>query len=181
MWPALAKRSARRSIRNIYWSTCLFGSLPDDSQPESRRSFLLATTSCAPFDKSSFSVASSPGCALEGDGAMIRMIETVDDVKHRGFAGAVRADDGAYFALSDVERNVPQRPDATEGALRRRPEAGLRLCPALSCGLPQGFRRTHCLHVADLDPRCDRALAAILKSDLSGNIGFMRAVVERRD
>src|SRR5262249_44048439 len=56
-----------------------------------------------------------PGAPLKGDGAMIRMIKAVDDVEHRGFARAVGADDGANFTLSDVERNVPQRPDAAEG------------------------------------------------------------------
>ena len=49
------------------------------------------------------------GPPLEGDGAMIGMIETVDDVEHRGFAGAVRSDDGANFALPDIKRNVRQR------------------------------------------------------------------------
>src|ERR1700681_844433 len=49
------------------------------------------------------------GPSLEGDGAAIRMIEAVDDVEHRGFAGAVRSDDGANFALPDVKGNVPQR------------------------------------------------------------------------
>src|SRR4029079_4146325 len=48
------------------------------------------------------------GLTLEGDGAMIRMIEAIDDVEHRGFTGAVRTDDGANFALPDVERNVRQ-------------------------------------------------------------------------
>src|SRR5438477_4582781 len=43
------------------------------------------------------------GPSLEGDGAMIGMIEAVDDVEHRGFAGTVRSDDGANFALHDIE------------------------------------------------------------------------------
>src|SRR6267142_3697584 len=66
-------------------------------------------------------------------------------------------------------------------AIRVRPEAVFRSYPALSCGLPQRFRRTKRLHVVDLDPCRDPALAAILKSDLGGNVGFMRAVVERGD
>src|SRR5262249_17823759 len=55
-----------------------------------------------------------PSAALECDGAVVRVIEAVDDVEHRGFAGAVGADDGANFALSDAERNVPQSFDAAE-------------------------------------------------------------------
>ena len=52
--------------------------------------------------------------ALEGDAAGLRMIEAVDHVQHRGLAGAVRADDGADFALADIEGDVADRLDAAE-------------------------------------------------------------------
>ena len=41
--------------------------------------------------------------ALPGDGACLRVIEAVDDVEHRGLAGAVRADDREDLVLADVE------------------------------------------------------------------------------
>ena len=56
-----------------------------------------------------------PGAPLEGDGAMIGVIESVDDVEHRGLARAVGADDGADFSLPDVEGNIPQRFDTAKG------------------------------------------------------------------
>ena len=52
--------------------------------------------------------------ALEGDAAFLRLIEAVDDVEHRGLAGAVRPDDGADLALADVEGNVAHRLHAAE-------------------------------------------------------------------
>src|SRR5581483_6571455 len=52
---------------------------------------------------------------LEGDAALLRRVEAVDDVEHRGLAGAVRADDGADLALADVERDVGDRLHAAEG------------------------------------------------------------------
>ena len=52
--------------------------------------------------------------ALERDAALLRMIEAVDDVEHRGLAGAVRADDGADFAFADVEGDVADRFHAAE-------------------------------------------------------------------
>src|SRR5205085_7049801 len=56
----------------------------------------------------------APRLALEGDAAMLRLVEAVDDVEHGGLAGAVRADDGADFALLDVERHVADRAHAAE-------------------------------------------------------------------
>src|SRR6185312_5754794 len=53
--------------------------------------------------------------ALPGDGAGLRVIEAVDDVQHRGLAGAVRADDGEDLVLADVEADVGQCLDAAEG------------------------------------------------------------------
>ena len=53
--------------------------------------------------------------ALERDAAFLRMVEAVDDVEHRGLAGAVRADDGAHLALLDVEGHVADRAHAAEG------------------------------------------------------------------
>ena len=52
---------------------------------------------------------------LEGDAAFLRVIEAVDDVEHRGLAGAVRTDNGADLALADVERDAGDRTDAAEG------------------------------------------------------------------
>ncbi len=52
--------------------------------------------------------------ALEGDAALLRRVEAVDDVEHRSLAGAVRADDGADFAFADVERHVADGFDAAE-------------------------------------------------------------------
>src|ERR1700738_1992896 len=78
-----------------------------------------------------------PGASpsLEGDGAMIRMIEAVDDIEHRGFAGAVRSDDGANFTLPDVKRNIRQRFHA---AKRQR----------YALDLKQDFVRARCSHAA---------------------------------
>src|SRR6185312_8412103 len=52
--------------------------------------------------------------AVEPDRAALRVIETVDDIEHRGLAGAVRADDRADFAAPYVERDVVERGDAAE-------------------------------------------------------------------
>src|SRR5262249_60673349 len=40
---------------------------------------------------------------LERDAALLRVIEAVDDVEHRGLARAVRADDGADLAFAGIE------------------------------------------------------------------------------
>src|SRR5579883_3453962 len=56
-----------------------------------------------------------PRRALEGDGALLRMIESVDDVEHRGLAGAVRADDGEDLVLADLDADIGERLDTTEG------------------------------------------------------------------
>ena len=53
--------------------------------------------------------------ALEGDRALLRVIDAVDDVEHRALAGAVGADDGADLALAHVEADVAQRLHAAEG------------------------------------------------------------------
>ncbi len=55
-----------------------------------------------------------PRLALEGDAAMLRLVEAVDDVEHGGLAGAIRADDGAHLALLDIERHVADRAHAAE-------------------------------------------------------------------
>ena len=65
--------------------------------------------------------------ALEGDAALLRLIEAVDDVEHRGLAGAVRADDGADLALADVEGDVASSPARRRTTARRsRPTAAPR-------------------------------------------------------
>src|SRR6185369_9697834 len=46
--------------------------------------------------------------------AVLRVIDTVDDVEHRTLASPVRADDGADLMLADVEGNVGQRLDPAE-------------------------------------------------------------------
>src|SRR5205823_14379894 len=53
--------------------------------------------------------------ALERDSALLRMIDPVDDVEHRGFAGAVRPDDGADLVLANIEGDRLQRNDSAEG------------------------------------------------------------------
>ena len=53
-------------------------------------------------------------CIRDSDRAFLRVINPVDDVQHRAFARAVRADDGADFVLANVEGNVSQRLDAAE-------------------------------------------------------------------
>jgi hypothetical protein len=53
--------------------------------------------------------------AAESDDAFLRRVEAVDDVEHRGLAGAVGADDGADLALAHVEGDVGDRLDAAEG------------------------------------------------------------------
>ena len=54
------------------------------------------------------------GFAFEGDLANLRIVETVDDVQHRGFTGAVRTDDRANFALVDIETDILDGVHATE-------------------------------------------------------------------
>ena len=51
---------------------------------------------------------------LERDAALLRLIKTVDDVEHRGFAGAIRPDDGANFPFTDVKGDVAHRVHAAE-------------------------------------------------------------------
>ncbi len=53
--------------------------------------------------------------AAKRDDALLRVIEAVDDVQHRGLAGAVRPDDRPDFALLDIERDVADRLHAAEG------------------------------------------------------------------
>src|SRR5215467_12801876 len=53
--------------------------------------------------------------ALERDAALLRVIEAVDDVEHRGLARAVRANNGADLAFADIERDAGHRFDAAEG------------------------------------------------------------------
>src|SRR6185312_16858 len=50
-----------------------------------------------------------------------------------------------------------------------------------SCRRLQRGRRGDRLHVADLHPRADRALAAVLESDLRRDVGLRGAVIERGD
>ena len=52
--------------------------------------------------------------ALVGDDAVLRMVESVDDVEHRRLARAIGADDGADFAFADVERHIADRAHAAE-------------------------------------------------------------------
>src|SRR4029079_15064094 len=52
--------------------------------------------------------------AFESDTALLRLIESVDDVEHRGLAGAIRPDDGAALAFADVEGNVADRLNPAE-------------------------------------------------------------------
>ena len=74
------------------------------------------------------------------------MVEAVDDVEHRGLAGAVRADDGADLALADIERDVGDRLHAAERERdvldREQHVAGRDVVarPALSCR-PSPWRR----------------------------------------
>src|SRR5712671_2191150 len=51
---------------------------------------------------------------LEGDAALLRMVEAVDDIEHRRLAGAIRTDDGANFALANFKRNPGDSFDAAE-------------------------------------------------------------------
>src|SRR5262249_89615 len=53
--------------------------------------------------------------ALERYAALLRVIEAVDDVEHRRLARAVRANNGADLAFTDVERDAGHRLDAAEG------------------------------------------------------------------
>ena len=53
--------------------------------------------------------------ALEGNRPLLRVVDAVDDVEHRRFAGAVRADDRADLVLPDVEGNALERNHPAEG------------------------------------------------------------------
>src|SRR5262245_57847743 len=52
---------------------------------------------------------------LEGDAALLRVIEAVDDVEQRSLAGPVRTDNGADLAFANVERDIADGLDAAEG------------------------------------------------------------------
>ena len=132
--------------------------------------------------------ASCAGRALEGDAALLRRVEAVDHVEHRGLAGAVRPDDRADLALADVERHVGDRLHAAEGerhVLDREDRlAGRDLvaggCPHAAFSIGFAAHRMG-LHVADRDARRERALAAVLEGDLGRDVGDLRAVIERLD
>src|SRR3546814_3089805 len=52
--------------------------------------------------------------AAKLDAALLRMIEAVDDVQHRGLAGAVRPDDRQNLVLADRKGDVAERLHAAE-------------------------------------------------------------------
>src|SRR5262249_43958210 len=56
-----------------------------------------------------------PRLASIRDGALLRMIEAVDDIEHRRLAGAVRPDDREDLVLADLDRNLGERPHPAEG------------------------------------------------------------------
>ena len=103
--------------------------------------------------------------ALEGDAAVLRRVEAVDDVEHRGLAGAVRPDDRADLALADIERDVGDRLHAAERERdvldREHRLAGRDLGAGRvpSRGLLHRLRGHRIgLHVADRDARRERPL-----------------------
>jgi hypothetical protein len=53
--------------------------------------------------------------ATQDDLSLLRPIDAVDHVEHRTLAGTIRADDRADLVFANVEGNVGQRLDATEG------------------------------------------------------------------
>ena len=53
--------------------------------------------------------------AAEGDPAVLRPVDAVDDVQHRALACPVGPDDGAHLVLMDVERHIGERLHAAEG------------------------------------------------------------------
>ena len=55
------------------------------------------------------------GFPLEGDGALLRMVDAVDAVEHAALAGPVRADDGEDFMLAYLEAHVGESLDPSEG------------------------------------------------------------------
>ena len=52
--------------------------------------------------------------ALEGHGARLGVVETADEVEHRGLAGTVGADDAEHLAGADAEGHVANGLDPTE-------------------------------------------------------------------
>src|SRR5262249_11040416 len=52
--------------------------------------------------------------ALERDAPLLRVVEAINDVEHRGLAGAIWPDDGADLAGSDSEGHSRQCPDAAK-------------------------------------------------------------------
>src|SRR5262249_54444107 len=48
-------------------------------------------------------------------GALLRVVDAVDDVKHRAFAGAVGSDDGEDLALAHFEAHAGNGLHAAEG------------------------------------------------------------------
>ena len=52
--------------------------------------------------------------ALEGDHALLRMIEAVYNVQHRGLARAIGADDCADFPFADVEADIVESLNAAK-------------------------------------------------------------------
>ncbi len=54
------------------------------------------------------------GPSLPRQGAVLRVVEAIDDVEKRGLAGAVRADDREDLVLADGEADLTQCLDAAE-------------------------------------------------------------------
>ena len=55
------------------------------------------------------------GLSLPGDRARLRVIEAVDDVQHRGLAGAVRPDDREDLVTPDLDADAVERGDPAKG------------------------------------------------------------------
>src|SRR6185436_18281293 len=51
----------------------------------------------------------------EANRALLRMINAIDDVQHRTFAGAIGADDRANLAFANLESHIGERAHAAEG------------------------------------------------------------------
>ncbi len=123
------------------------------------------------------------GLALPGDGAGLRVVEAVDDVEHRGLAGAVRPDHRQDLVAPDLEADRVERGDAAKGegnAVGRQDRLADLFHPQLA--LLQGNRfggRQARVHVADRQLGAHLALAAVLEGDLGRDAARRIAGIER--
>jgi hypothetical protein len=104
------------------------------------------------------------------DGALLRVVDAVDDVEHRALAGAVRADDGADLAALDLEADAGERLDAaeTQADVLDAQESAFRGGPGIAPALAHLAERQHGLVAGVEYVGAERFLLGALADLLAG-------------